>query len=92
MSGGSIGAHYAVGETMDNVEELRRRIRETEQELVRLREELTQAETGEQTKGISGGSASQSVDATPWKWPLSPEDYERYARQLIISQVGVPGK
>ena len=35
---------------------------------------------------------SQAPNDTPWKWPLSAEEYERYARQLIIAQVGVPGK
>lgn len=75
---------------MDDIEALRRRVKETEQELDRLKEELRQAEAAEQATGSAEEAASQP-GATPWKWPLPAEDYERYARQLIIPQVGVPG-
>ena len=76
---------------MDTIESLRQRIRETEKELVRLKENLKHAEVAVQERGDNGVAVDQPADDAPWKWPLPAEDYERYARQLIISQVGVPG-
>lgn len=77
---------------MENAESLRRKIRETEQELARLKEELREVETVDKRNGHSRESADKPSDGTSWKWPLPPEDYERYARQLIIPQVGVQGE
>lgn len=79
---------------MDTIGNIRRKILETEQELARLRDELHQAEAAEQTKLDSGPLRDEPAAAAgdaAWKWPLSEQDYERYARQLIIPQVGVPG-
>ena len=70
---------------------LRRKIRETELELDRLKEDLRLAEAGEARDGHSEDPVAQSAEEKSWRWPLSPEDYERYARQLIIPQVGVLG-
>lgn len=77
---------------MGDAESLRRRIREREEELERLKEDLRQAEAAEQKNGHYQRSDDEKTEQAAWKWPLSVEDYERYARQLIISQVGVPGE
>ncbi|KAK1622303.1 ThiF family protein [Colletotrichum phormii] len=73
---------------MSKVEELRRKVAEAELGLKNLKEQLASAEkeAGEEEQ------ASASASAQPWKWPLQPEDYERYGRQLIIPQVGVKGQ
>jgi hypothetical protein len=75
---------------MGKVEELLLRVRAAEEELARLRAELQAAE--DETKTHPAPGPDQTTSEKPWKWPLPPEDYERYARQLIIPQVGVPGK
>lgn len=77
---------------MDGIEGLRRKIQATEDELDRLREELRQAEASAKDNGNTQKSNGQPADIPAWKWPLPAEDYERYARQLIISQVGAPGQ
>lgn len=71
---------------MGKVEELRRKVAEAELDLRNLKEQLTSAEKEAQEE------ASASSSSQPWKWPLQPEDYERYGRQLIIPQVGVKGE
>ncbi|KAK1716805.1 ThiF family protein [Colletotrichum acutatum] len=72
---------------MSRVEELRRKVAEAELDLKNLKEQLASAEKEAQEEASASSSSSQ-----PWKWPLQPEDYERYGRQLIIPQVGVKGQ
>ncbi|GKT40491.1 adenylyltransferase and sulfurtransferase uba4 [Colletotrichum spaethianum] len=69
---------------MGKIEDLRRRVAETTLELQHLNQELEQAEREAQE--------AQNAPAQPWKWPLQPEDYERYGRQLIIPNVGITGQ
>lgn len=35
---------------------------------------------------------AQDENPSTQKWPLSPNDYERYGRQIIVPNVGVQGK
>ncbi|TQN70099.1 Adenylyltransferase and sulfurtransferase uba4 [Colletotrichum shisoi] len=70
---------------MDKVKLLRRKIAEAALELEKLKQELQQAEEEAQ-------EAQDAPAQHPWKWPLQPEDYERYGRQLIIPNVGVLGQ
>lgn len=37
------------------------------------------------------GRALQRFESAVWKWPLREDEYERYARQLILPQVGIHG-
>ncbi|OHE96213.1 ThiF family protein [Colletotrichum orchidophilum] len=67
---------------MSRIEELRHKVARAEHELQNLKEQLASAEK----------EAQEEASAQPWKWPLQPEDYERYGRQLIIPQVGVKGQ
>ncbi|WYZ42494.1 hypothetical protein EsH8_VI_000193 [Colletotrichum jinshuiense] len=66
---------------MSKVEDLRRKVAEAEAELQSLKADLAKAE-----------KEAQEAPAQPWKWPLQPEEYERYGRQLIIPSVGVIGQ
>lgn len=68
-------------EKMGKVEDLRRKVAEAEAELQSLKADLAKAE-----------KEAQEAPAQPWKWPLQPEEYERYGRQLIIPSVGVIGQ
>lgn len=73
------------GLKMDKVKLLRRKVAEAALELENLKQELQQAEEEAQ-------EAQDAPAQHPWKWPLQPEDYERYGRQLIIPNVGVLGQ
>ncbi|KAL2883286.1 hypothetical protein SGCOL_001480 [Colletotrichum sp. CLE4] len=72
---------------MSKVEELRRKVAEAELDLQNLKEQLASAEQEAQEEEQTSASAS----AQPWKWPLQPDDYERYGRQLIIPQILIIG-
>jgi adenylyltransferase/sulfurtransferase len=66
----------------DPAESLRLRIENLEAEMRHLKEELRKTEV----------PAPNPPTTTPsWKWPLSADEYDRYQRQLILSQVGVQG-
>ncbi|KAF6804312.1 molybdenum cofactor biosynthetic protein [Colletotrichum sojae] len=67
---------------MGRLEDLRRQVAEAEKELQNLKEQLATAENEEAARD----------SATPWKWPLQANEYERYGRQLIIPAVGVKGQ
>ncbi len=32
------------------------------------------------------------ISAKVWKWPLQPEEYRRYSRQLVVPEIGLGGK
>ncbi|OAA53945.1 molybdenum cofactor biosynthetic protein [Niveomyces insectorum RCEF 264] len=77
--------------------DLRRRIACAEVELQNLRILLTQAEAGEREKQLNEeqhahGDEKLTQNDSAWKWPLRVEEYERYARQLILPGVGVQGQ
>jgi len=66
-----------------SVDDLRRRIRKVEAELEDLKEQLAAAE-----RETEHGNGSQK----PWKWPLKADEYERYARQLVLPSIGIRGQ
>ncbi|RDL40041.1 uncharacterized protein BP5553_00020 [Venustampulla echinocandica] len=68
----------------DSAEALRRQILETEDELKRLKDQLSKVE--EKTALEQDGPVTQS------KWPLSAEEYQRYGRQMIVPNIGIQGQ
>ncbi|ROT41110.1 ThiF family protein [Sodiomyces alkalinus F11] len=71
---------------MNRIEDLKHKIAKAEAELLRLKEDLAQAESEGQVH-VNGGAK----DST-WKWPLPATDYERYSRQMVIPGVGTKGQ
>ncbi|ERS95681.1 adenylyltransferase and sulfurtransferase [Sporothrix schenckii 1099-18] len=65
--------------------DLRRRIASAEAELQSLREQLVKVEQEERLQQHQHAPSS-------WPWPLQSDEYERYARQLILPGVGVEGQ
>lgn len=61
---------------------LQAQIAATESQLSALKQEL------EATKKLRG----EAVPTSSHKWPLSAEEYQRYGRQMIVSQIGLPGE
>ncbi|KAK7989160.1 hypothetical protein PG989_009475 [Apiospora arundinis] len=74
-----------MGPASSRAEQLRLQITKAEAELRELRSQLSQAET---RKDEERAPAIED----PWKWPLQPQEYERYARQLILPNVGIAGQ
>ncbi|KAJ2900503.1 molybdenum cofactor biosynthetic protein [Zalerion maritima] len=75
---------------------LRAKIRDAEENLRKLKEELATL----MPEGTNAGAGDEDTPTASmgddvedgWKWPLSAEEYERYGRQLIIPSVGVEGQ
>ncbi|KAK7908000.1 hypothetical protein PG985_015303 [Apiospora marii] len=78
-------------------EQLRLQIAKAESELRGLRLQLSQVESRQEdappvqpVQPVQSGQPGRSEP--PWKWPLQQQDYERYARQLVLPNVGVDGQ
>ncbi|KAE8552572.1 Urmylation protein [Talaromyces marneffei ATCC 18224] len=65
---------------------LRAQIAATESQLSALKQELEAAEK------LRGATMPAPCNNSERKWPLSPEEYQRYGRQMIVSQIGLPGQ
>lgn len=68
-----------------SAESLRKQISETETQLKSLREKLAALEA-------SHPSNSLKIEEPVTKWPLSPEEYKRYGRQMIVPSIGIQGE
>lgn len=72
-------SHNSNASSMDNIDHLRREIALRESELADLKSQLALAESSKRAEDTS----------TPWKWPLSQEEYDRYGRQMIVPKFGL---
>lgn len=74
---------------------LRAEIAATEAQLARLKLDLVSAEEQAGANSESTNPAAnrdKGQNGSESRWPLLPEEYGRYGRQMIVSQVGLPGK
>ena len=74
---------------------LRAKIAATEAQLARLKQDLASAEEAAAAKSNSAESSEGSQQAQTRReprWPLLQEEYKRYGRQMIVSQVGLEGE
>jgi len=80
--------------SMENLEDtcasLRAQIAAAEAQLAGLKRDLANAEAAAKPAG-STGNPSESQTGTGSRWPLLQEEYKRYGRQMIVSQVGLQG-
>lgn len=67
----------------NKVQALKEQIAATETELFRLKEQLATIEE----RQSSGKDETKTS-----KWPLTPEEYLRYGRQMIVPSIGMEGK
>lgn len=72
----------------ESVEALKRQIAVKEKELEGLRNRLSNLEAHE-SKGTETEPNQQAILA---KWPLLPEEYSRYGRQMIVPCFGIKGQ
>ena len=68
---------------MERLDHLRREIAQREAELADLKAQLALAES--EHRAATGQSKE-------WKWPLESDEYQRYARQMIVPNFGLQGE
>jgi adenylyltransferase/sulfurtransferase len=74
---------------------LRAQIAATETQLAGLKRELARAQEAAAAKSNNAKVSDSNEHAQPTpesRWPLLPEEYKRYGRQMIVSQVGLEGE
>ncbi|KAI9814817.1 MAG: Urmylation protein [Pycnora praestabilis] len=76
------------------IETLRDQIVGLERQLAELKAQLAQAETQADTdrSGSISPPETASLPNGQCKWPLAPEEYRRYGRQMIMPEVGLQGQ
>jgi len=67
-----------------SAEALKKQIKDTEEQLLRLKEQLAIWELSEHTDSLP-------IRDPVTHWPLSPEEYKRYGRQMIVPSIGIQG-
>ncbi|KAJ5204321.1 uncharacterized protein N7498_005200 [Penicillium cinerascens] len=81
---------------MENLEDtcasLRAQIAATEAQLAGLKRDLANAEAAGKPETGSTGNTKEGLNGTGSRWPLLQEEYKRYGRQMIVSQIGLHGQ
>ena len=83
---------------MDSLEQtcasLRAQIAATETDLAKLKRELQDAEAAASAAKVQNGINGEAKNKDDGKrtWPLLPEEYRRYGRQMIVPQLGLQGE
>lgn len=78
-----------------SAEALKLKISDVEDQLKSLRAQLAEIEAKD--KSLSGESqprdpAKESpATSNTQRWPLTPEEYNRYGRQMIVPSIGIQG-
>lgn len=82
-----------MGSLEETCASLRAQITATESQLAGLKRDLAKAEQAEQSeKATTVKIQHEDRDGEEKQWPLLQEEYKRYGRQMIVSQVGLKGK
>lgn len=73
---------------------LRAQIAATEAQLAGLKQELASAQEAATAESNSAdlSDSQQARSKSASRWPLLQEEYKRYGRQMIVSQVGLEGE
>lgn len=79
-----------MAEAEKKVETLREKIRVKEKELQELKSQLANLEVSADINTTSTVKTDLVIGEPP-KWPLLPEEYKRYGRQMIVPRVGLKG-
>lgn len=69
---------------MEDIDRLRREIAAKESELADLNSQLALAESSKRAE-------DEDDTSSPWRWPLSREEYDRYGRQMVVPSFGLQG-
>lgn len=83
----------SMGSLDETCASLRAQIIATEAQLAGLKRDLANAEQAAQSETAPTAEIQQKDQNGEGKpWPLLQEEYKRYGRQMIVSQVGLKGK
>ncbi|KAJ5728171.1 hypothetical protein N7493_004501 [Penicillium malachiteum] len=74
-----------MGKLEETCASLRAQIAATEAQLAGLKRDLVRAES----QAVHSDDPAENSQS---RWPLLQEEYKRYGRQMIVSQVGLPGQ
>ncbi|KAJ5782317.1 MoeZ/MoeB [Penicillium paradoxum] len=80
-----------MGSLEETCASLRAQISATEAQLDGLKRDLAIAEKA-QSENAATTETQHDTNADSRRWPLLPEEYKRYGRQMIVSQVGLKGQ
>jgi len=80
-----------------SLQSLKRQISETEAQLTALKEQLARIESNKDTDDVKEAQPREPVKDEAStngksKWPLTPEEYGRYGRQMIVPSIGIQGR
>jgi adenylyltransferase/sulfurtransferase len=80
-------------ELLRELAEARARVAQLEQQLAALAapDALSEQSTSTTTPADNETSGGNAAKRTRKQWPLSLREYKRYGRQMLVSQVGLPG-
>ena len=83
----------SMGSLDETCASLRAQITATELQLAGLKRELANAEQAAQSEtATTAETQPQAQNGEGRRWPLLQEEYKRYGRQMIVSQVGLKGR
>ena len=87
-------ATFSMGSLEETCASLRAQISATEEQLAGLRRDLANAEQAqsESATTTTAGNEHNDRNGQARRWPLLQEEYKRYGRQMIVSQVGLKGE
>ena len=74
-----------------SAEAFRKQIQQIEGQLARLKAQLAEVEAATVTQKTIELSQKERTDPVTLKWPLLPEEYKRYGRQMIVPSIGIQG-
>ncbi|KAJ5121276.1 uncharacterized protein N7515_009237 [Penicillium bovifimosum] len=82
-----------MGSLEETCASLRAQITATEAQLAGLKHDLANAEQAAQSQNATSADPQhESRNGYGRRWPLLQEEYKRYGRQMIVSQVGLKGQ
>jgi adenylyltransferase/sulfurtransferase len=83
-----------MGSLEETCASLRAQISATEEQLAGLKRDLANAERAqsESATTTTAGNEHNDRNGQARRWPLLQEEYKRYGRQMIVSQVGLKGE
>lgn len=76
----------------DDAGALRQLILATELRLENLKNELAEVERRGSPNRLTGEGPDELENLKDNKWPLTPEEYLRYGRQMIVPSIGIQGE
>ncbi|BGP11612.1 hypothetical protein JCM10049v2_007522 [Rhodotorula toruloides] len=79
---------------LNELKEARARVAQLEEQLAALPASDSQSGQSSSTAASDGGRPNGAITANRKKkeWPLSLREYKRYGRQMLVSQIGLPGQ